>query len=99
VRADAGARLRAAPGGGRGAGGGGLPSSQVYHDSRASSLFSFAFAFDDHDFVQVCEVFFNLFLSFSFLSSSAETFTLDHKSYISSSLLSSHIKFTFKRAL
>ena len=44
----------------------------------ASLLFSFGFAFDDYDFVQVYEVSFDLFLRFSFLSSSAEAFALDH---------------------
>jgi len=60
------------------------------------SPFSFAFAFDDHNFVQVGEVSFNLFLRFSFLSSSAEALTFGHKFHISSFLPSSHIKFTLK---
>jgi hypothetical protein len=54
----------------------------VSSDFRArSSPLSFAFAFDDYDFIQICKVFLDLFLSFSFLSSSAEAFTLDHKSH------------------
>jgi hypothetical protein len=65
-------------------------------EEKASSLFSFAFAFDDHDFVQGCEVFFDLFLRFSFLSSSAEALTFGHGFHISSFLLFSHIKYTFK---
>jgi len=52
----------------------------------ASSPFSFAFAFDDHNFVQVGEVSFNLFLRFSFLPSPAEALTFGHKFHISSFL-------------
>jgi len=48
-----------------------------------SSSFWFAFALDDHDFVWVCEVFFELFLRFPFLSSSAEAFAFSHDFHVS----------------
>jgi len=64
--------------------------------SLVARAFSFAFAFDDHNFVQVGEVSFNLFLRFSFLSSSAEALAFGHRFHISSFLSFSHIKYTFK---
>jgi hypothetical protein len=73
-----------------------LLASIDFQKEKALSPFWSAFAFDDHDLVQVCEVFFELFLRFSFLSSSAEAFAFGHESHISSFLCSSHINFMFK---
>jgi len=63
---------------------------------KALSSFSLAFALDDHDFFQVCKVPFDLFLCFSFLSSSAEALTFGHKFHISSFLPFQRIKYAFK---